>query len=80
MMSLDKTTFKLQLKLTLKIRIIFKIRTSGTSLVVQWLRIKNPPANVGDMGSIPGLSSNQACVPQLLKSAHSRACALQQEK
>ena len=34
--------------------------------------VKNPPANVGDMGSIPGpgrfhmLRSNWACVPQLL--------------
>ena len=33
---------------------------------------ENPPANGGDMGSIPGLGrsyvlwSNQACVPQLL--------------
>ena len=58
-MSLDKITFNLQLKLTLKIRIIFKIRTLGTSLVVQWLRIKNPPASVGDMGSVPGLSSTK---------------------
>ena len=34
--------------------------------------LKNPPANAGDMGSIPGLrrshmpQSNLACVPQLL--------------
>ena len=34
--------------------------------------IRNPPANVGDMGSVPDLRrshvrhSNQACVPQLL--------------
>ena len=40
--------------------------------------VKNPPANAGDMGSIPGLGrshmlrSNQARVPQLL-SLYSRA-------
>ena len=34
--------------------------------------VKNPPANAGNMGSIPGLGrshmprSNSACVPQLL--------------
>ena len=41
--------------------------------------VKNPPANVGDMGSSPGpgrshmLRSNKACAPQLL-SLRSRAC------
>ena len=54
---------------------------------------KNPPANAGDTGSIPGpgrfhmMWNIQACVPQLL-SAHAatpeahmpRACALQQTK
>ena len=54
-MSLDKITLNLQLKLTLKIRIIFQVRTSRTSLVVQWLRIKNPPADAGDMELVPGL-------------------------
>ena len=45
----------------------------------------NPPANVGDMGLIPGSGrfhvpqGNQARVLQLL-SLHSRVCALQQEK
>ena len=40
--------------------------------------VKNPPANAGDMGSIPGLGrshmpwSNSARAPQLL-SLHSRA-------
>ena len=55
--------------------------------------VKNPPANAGDMGSIPspGRShmprSNEACEPQLL-SPHAttteactpRACAPQQER
>ena len=54
---------------------------------------KNPPANAGDSGSIPGLErfhmlwNIQACVPQLLRAraatteAHiPRACALQQGK
>ena len=37
--------------------------------------VKNPPANAGDTGSSPGLGrshmlrSNEACTPQLLKSA-----------
>ena len=41
--------------------------------------VKNPPANAGDTGSIPGPGrprmpqSNWACAPQLL-SLHSRAC------
>ena len=49
------------------------------------LVFKNPPANAGDTGPIPGLRrfhmprGNWAHVPQLL-SLHSRACALQQEK
>ena len=40
----------------------------------------NPPANSGDPGSIAGLEryhmlrSNSAGAPQLLKSAHPRAC------
>ena len=44
--------------------------------------VKNPPANVGDMGSSPGPGrshmpwSNQACAPQLL-SLRSRAHAPQ---
>ena len=48
--------------------------------------VKNPPANAGDMGSIPGLGrshmlrSNQALVPQLLKTVSPGAHALQQEK
>ena len=52
--------------------------------------VKNPPADAGDMGSIPGPGrfhmprGNQVCVPQLLlhrvKLAHSRACAPPQEK
>ena len=48
--------------------------------------VKNPPANAGNMGSIPSpgrshmLQSNQPREPQLLKSAHSRARAQQQEK
>ena len=55
--------------------------------------VKNPPANVGDMGSIPGLGrshvtrSNKAHAPQLLSphatttEAHTpRARAPQQEK
>ena len=44
----------------------------GTSLVVQWITVgKNPPANAGDTGSIPGLGrfhmpwTNEACAPQL---------------
>ena len=47
--------------------------------------VRNLPANVGDMGSIPGLRrfhmlrSKQACVPQL-SSLCSRACTAQQEK
>ena len=46
---------------------------------------RNPPANAGDKGSIPGpgrfhmLWSSWACAPQLL-SPSSRAWALQQEK
>ena len=44
--------------------------------------VMNPPANAGDMGSIPGpgrfhmLQGNKAPVPQLL-SPRSRACKLQ---
>ena len=54
---------------------------------------KNLPANVGDMGSIPGLGrfhmtrSNEVRAPQLLSPGAAttevpgpRACALQQEK
>ena len=47
--------------------------------------VKNPPANGGDTGSIPGLGifhipwDNEACIPQLLKPTL-RAQALQQEK
>ena len=47
--------------------------------------VENPPANVGNMGSIPGLGGfyvswgNQTHEPELL-SLRSRACALQQEK
>ena len=47
--------------------------------------VRNPPANAGDMGSIPGQGrshmpqSDYARVPQLL-SPHSRAHELQQEK
>ena len=49
------------------------------------LGFKNPPANAGDTGPIPGLRrfhmprGNWAHVPQL-PSLHSTACALQQEK
>ena len=48
--------------------------------------IKNLPANARDRGLIPGWGrfhmpqSNQAPVPQLLKPANPRACALQREK
>ena len=50
--------------------------------------VKNPPANAGGMGSIPGpgikilhmLWANWTCVQQLLKPTHPRAHALQQEK
>ena len=42
-----------------------------TSLVVQWL--KNPPANAGDTGSIPGLAHEPT-------SCNYWACALHQEK
>ena len=58
-----------------------------------WLRGKYPPANAGDMGSVPDPGrfhmpqSNEARVPQLLthvlqqlKPGHPRAHALQQEK
>ena len=44
--------------------------------------VKNPLANAGDMGSIPGIGrshmqqGNYACTPQLLSSC-SRACASQ---
>ena len=47
--------------------------------------VKNPPANAGDLGSIPyrgrshKLQNIKAPVPQLL-SLCSRACSLQQEK
>ena len=43
--------------------------------------VKNPPANAGDMDSIPGLrrfhipQGNEAHMPQLLKPEHSRAHA-----
>ena len=63
----------------------------GASLVVQWL--KNPPANAGDTGWIPGPGkshlprSNKARVPQLLspratttEASAPRAHAPQQEK
>ena len=48
--------------------------------------VKNPPANAGDPGSVPGLGrfrvqwGNQAHALQLLKPTRSRALALQQEK
>ena len=47
--------------------------------------VKNPPANAGDMGSIPGLGrlhmpwGNKECAPRLL-SLCSRTHAPQQEK
>ena len=46
--------------------------------------VKNPPANAGDMGLIPGPGrshmprSNEACVPQLLILS-SRACVPQEK-
>ena len=48
--------------------------------------VKNPPANPGDMGSVPGLGrfhmswDNEACVPQLLKPSRPRAHVPQQKK
>ena len=48
--------------------------------------VKNPLANVGDTGSIPGPGrfhmpqGSYPCAPQLLKSVCPRAHALQQEK
>ena len=48
--------------------------------------IKNPPAKIGDMGSIPGPGRSHkpqgisACALQLLKAAYPRALTLQQEK
>ena len=48
--------------------------------------VKNPPANAGNMGSIPGWGrfrvprSNQACEPQLPKPMYPRAHPLHQEK
>ena len=48
--------------------------------------VKNPLTNAGDTGSIPGprrfhmLWSDKACVPQLLKPIHPRACSPKQEK
>ena len=50
------------------------------------LEVKNPPANAGDKGSVAGPErihmprDNQAIEPQRLTPAHSRACAVQQEK
>ena len=47
---------------------------------------KNPPASVGNMGSIPGpgrfhtLRSNGAQAPQLLKAPWPRTCAVQPGK
>ena len=49
------------------------------------LVVKNPPANAGDTGSIPGLGrphmpqSNWACAPQQEKSPKREACTLQLE-
>ena len=48
--------------------------------------VKNPPANAGNMDSIPGLGKlrvpqgNKALLPQLLKPKHPRVQAPQQEK
>ena len=48
--------------------------------------VKNLPANAGDMGSIPGTRgshkprSNNASMPEILKSMRPRAHALQTEK
>ena len=48
--------------------------------------VKNPLANAGDMGLIPGLRrlhmpwGQPSPAPQLLKPRHTRAWALQQEK
>ena len=48
--------------------------------------VENPPANAGDMGSIPGLGrshmlwGNKAGVPQQLKPRSPRARTLQKEK
>ena len=44
--------------------------------------VKNPPANEGEMGSIPGVGrfhvpqGNYTCVPKLLKPVNLRAWAL----
>ena len=48
--------------------------------------VENQPASVGDTDSVPSLGrfhmhgGNKARMPQLLKLAHSRACAPQQEE
>ena len=47
--------------------------------------VKNPPANAGDMGSIPGLGRvhmwrDLACAPQLLKPLGPRDHAPEEEK
>ena len=43
-------------------KLVLKDPTTGTSLVVQWLRLRAP--NAGDLGSIPG-QGTRSRMPQL---------------